>query len=84
MGKKALFDSLLGQFEDEGNVCNRAVVQLDRSSLLSEGFLNSALIMDDFKVEGEVPVVMERYTIERMVGDIALIFFSRNRIEITV
>ena len=33
--------------------------------------------MDDFKVEGKVPVVMERFTIERIVGDIALeIFFS--------
>ena len=33
--------------------------------------------MDDFKVEGNVPVVMERFTIERIVGDIALeIFFS--------
>ena len=33
--------------------------------------------MDDFKVEGKVPVVMERFTIEWIVGDIALqIFFS--------
>ena len=33
--------------------------------------------MDDFKVEGKVPVVMERFTIEKIVGDIALeIFFS--------
>ena len=33
--------------------------------------------MDDYKVEGNVPVVMERFTIERIVGDIALeIFFS--------
>ena len=33
--------------------------------------------MDDFKVEGKVPVVMERFTIERTVEDIALeIFFS--------
>ena len=33
--------------------------------------------MDDFKVEGKVLVVMERFTIERIVGDIALdIFFS--------
>ena len=33
--------------------------------------------MDDFKVEGTVSVVMERFTIERIVGDIALeIFFS--------
>ena len=33
--------------------------------------------MYDFKVEGKVPVVMERFTIERIVGDIALeIFFS--------
>ena len=48
---------------------------LDRSSLLSEGFVNSGLIMDDFKVEGKVSVVMERFTIE--MTDIALeIFFS--------
>ena len=33
--------------------------------------------MDDFKVEGKVPVVMERFTIEKIVEDIALeIFFS--------
>ena len=33
--------------------------------------------MDDFKVEGKVPVVKERFTIEGIVGDIALeIFFS--------
>ena len=33
--------------------------------------------MNDFKVEGMVPVVMERFTIERIVEDIALeIFFS--------
>ena len=50
---------------------------LDKSSLLSESFFNSGLIIDDFKVEGKVPVVMERFTIERIVGDIALeIFFS--------
>ena len=50
---------------------------LDRSSLLSEGCFNRGLIMDDFKVEGKVPMVMERFTIERTVGDIALeIFFS--------
>ena len=30
------------------------------------------MIIDDFKVEGKVPVVMERFTIERIVGDIAL------------
>ena len=35
-------------------------------------FFNSGLIMDDFKVEGKVPVVMERFTIERIVGDNAL------------
>ena len=40
-------------------------------------FFNSGLIIDDFKVEGKVPVVMERFTIERIVGEIALeIFFS--------
>ena len=44
---------------------------------MSEGFFNSGLIIDDFKVEGKVPVVMERFTIEKIVGDIALeIFFS--------
>ena len=33
--------------------------------------------MDDFKVKGKVPMVMERFNIERIVGDIALeIFFS--------
>ena len=40
-------------------------------------FFNSGLIMDDFQVEGKIPVIMERFTFERMVGDIALeIFFS--------
>ena len=40
-------------------------------------FFNSGLIMVDFKVEGKVPVVMEKFTIWRIVGDIALeIFFS--------
>ena len=40
-------------------------------------FFNSGLIMDDFKVEGKVPVVMKRFTIDRIVGDIVLeIFFS--------
>ena len=33
---------------------------------------NSALIIDDFKVEGKLQVVMERFTIERIVGDIEL------------
>ena len=48
---------------------------LDISSLLSKGFFNSGLIIDN--LEGKVPVVMERFTIERIVGDIALeIFFS--------
>ena len=36
---------------------------------------NSELIIDDFKVEGKVPVVMERFTIERIVGDISLDIF---------
>ena len=49
--------------------------KLDRSSLLSDGFFNSGLIIDDFKVEGKVPVVMKRLTIERIVGDIALEIF---------
>ena len=40
-------------------------------------YFNSGLIIDDFKVEEKVPVVMERFTIKRIVGDIALdIFFS--------
>ena len=44
---------------------------------MSEGFFNSGLIIDDFKVERKLPVVMERFTIERIVGDLALeIFFS--------
>ena len=44
---------------------------------MSEGFFNSVRIIDDFKVEWKVPMVMERFTIERIVGDIALeIFFS--------
>ena len=44
---------------------------------MSEGFFNGGLIIDAFKVEGKVPVVMERFTIERIVGDSALeIFFS--------
>ena len=45
--------------------------------MLSQGFFNSWLIIDDFKVEGKIPVVMERFTIKRIVGDISLeIFFS--------
>ena len=28
--------------------------------------------MDDFEVEGKGPVVMKRFTIERIIGDIAL------------
>ena len=44
---------------------------------MSESFFNRGLIIDDFKVEGKVQVVMERFTSERIVGDIALkIFFS--------
>ena len=35
---------------------------------------SSGLIIDDFKLEGKVPVAMERYTIERIVEDIALDF----------
>ena len=39
-------------------------------------FFYGGLIIDDFKVEGKVPVAMERFSIERIVGDIALeIFF---------
>ena len=45
---------------------------LDRSFLLSEGSFNSGMIIDDFKVDGKEPVVMKRFTIERIVGDIAL------------
>ena len=48
MVKKALFDNLFGKFEDEGEVCNRAVVR----QILSEDFFNSGLIIDDFKVKG--------------------------------
>ena len=44
---------------------------------MSEGFFNSGLIIDDFMVEGKVPVFMERFTTERIVGDITFeIFFS--------
>ena len=44
---------------------------------MSEGsFFNSDLIIDDSKVEGKVPVVMERFTFEGIVGDIALKIFS--------
>ena len=34
-------------------------------------FFNSGLIMDDFKVEGKVPVVIERFTIQLMCAVIA-------------
>ena len=35
------------------------------------------MIIDDYMVKGKVPVVMRRFTIERIVGDIAwVIFFS--------
>ena len=38
---------------------------------------NSGLIIDDFKMEGKVPVLMKIFTIKRIVGDITLdIFFS--------
>ena len=37
-------------------------------------FFNNRLIIDDFKVEGKVPVVMERFTIKRIVGDIIYLF----------
>ena len=44
---------------------------------MSNRFFNSGLIIDDFKVERKEPVVMERFTIERIVRDIALdIFFN--------
>ena len=40
-------------------------------------FLTVGLLWMILKVEGKVPVVMERFTIERTVGDITLtIFFS--------
>ena len=38
-------------------------------------FFSSGLIIDDFKVEWMIPVVVERFTIERIVGDIALEIF---------
>ena len=75
MVEKALFDDLFGLFGDKGEVCNRAVVR--QIFLIERRFFNSGLIIDDFKMEGKVPVVMERITIERIVGDIVLeIFFS--------
>ena len=44
---------------------------------MNEVSFNSDLIIDDFKVEWKVPVVMDRFTIKRIVGDIALeILFS--------
>ena len=42
---------------------------------MSEGFFNSRLFTGDSKVEGKEPMVMEIFTIERIVGDIALDFF---------
>ena len=36
---------------------------------------NSGLIIDDFKVKGKVPVVMERFTFERIVVEIAFTIF---------
>ena len=75
MVKKALFDNLFGQFGDEGEVCNKAVVR--QILIIVRRFFNSGLIIDDFKVEEKVQVVMQRFTIERIVGDIALeIVFS--------
>ena len=38
-------------------------------------FFNSGLIIDDFRVEVKVPVIKERFTIERIVVDIALEIF---------
>ena len=43
---------------------------------MSEGFFNSGLIIDYFKVEGKVPVVMERFTIERIDLFIYLFIFA--------
>ena len=37
----------------------------------SVGFFNRGLIIDDFRVEGKVPVRRDRLTIDKMVGDIA-------------
>ena len=42
---------------------------------MSEDFFNSELIRYDFEVEGQVPVAIERFTIERIVGDIVLDIF---------
>ena len=45
--------------------------------LIEWRFFNSGLIIVYFKMKGKVPVIMERFTIERIVEDIALeIFFS--------
>ena len=75
MVEKAFFDNFFGKFGNEGEVCNRAVIR--QIFLLKEVFFNSGLIINDSKVEGKVSVMMERFTIERIVGDIALdIFFS--------
>ena len=43
--------------------------------LIELSFFNSELIIVGFKVERKVPVVMERFTIERIVGDIPLEIF---------
>ena len=44
---------------------------------MSECFFNSRLIIDDFKVLGKVPVIMKRFTIKRIIGDIVFeIFYS--------
>ena len=54
----------------------RRILDLLVESSIS-GKRSCGMIMDDFKVEGKVPVVMERFTIGRIVEDIALdIFFS--------
>ena len=48
-----------------------------RHIILIQWVFNSGLIIDDFKVEGKVSVVIEKFTIERIVGDIALEIFFR-------
>ena len=48
---------------------------------MSEGFSNSGLTIDDFKVEWMVPEVMERFTIDSIVGDISLEIFFGTMVE---
>ena len=68
------FNNLFHTTDEVINLKKYMIKVYDQGDL---GFLNSGRIMDDFKVEGKVPVVIERFTIERIVGDISLeIYYS--------